>query len=167
MTTADICVQLRKTHAVDEFFYPNISMDQEMPNGFEGEVSQVKNALSDAGFEASVTSIWRVMELKRTLLLKYNESEKGRRVLALYRKLLTTKVKPVGSAVPVDLLFVNGLVLILLYIVARFGTSFADEAGKIAARKLLGTDAKEARRHKMNEDEYRLIRTEASLWIEE
>lgn len=166
-TTSDICSQLKKTYRVDEFFYPNISMDIEMPNGLEGEVGGIIKALSNLGYEVNVANVFQVMNLKRSFLLKYAADEEGKKLIASYRELLTTRVKPVGSAIPVELLFVDGLVVILLSVIARFGVSFADEAGKILARKLLGSDRREAKKHNMTAHEYRFVKNEALILVEE
>jgi len=167
ITVADICFELREKYNVDEFFYPNISMDMEIPNGFEGEVSEIVKALTSYGYEISVANVFQVMALKKELFLKYTGSEKGKELLASYRDLLVTKVKPVGTTIPTDLIFINGLVLILLSVIARFGLSLADEAGKIVARKLLDNEEKQAKKHNMNVDEYRFVKNEVVIWIEE
>jgi hypothetical protein len=83
-----------------------------------------------------------------------------------YQELLATKVKPVGTVLPLELILVNGLVIILLSMVAKFGLSFADEAGKILARKVFDEDKKQSEKLNMTEDEYRFLKTEAKVWVD-
>jgi len=159
-----ISSELKEKYRIDEFFYPDISMNIQIPDGFKGEISEIIQLLEKNHFEVDSLNVYYIMQFKKKLLGKYHEQKQ---ILKAYQKLLETKVKPVGMTIPLDLVLVNGLVFILLSIVARFGLSFADEAGKIAARKLLDDERKQAKRYNMTVEEYRFLRTEAIAWVEE
>jgi len=159
-----ISSELKKKHRIDEFFYPDISMNIQIPDGFKGEISEIIQLLEKNHFEVDSMNVYYIMQFKKKLLAEYRERKK---ILKAYQELLETKVKPVGTTIPLDLVLVNGLVIILLSVVARFGLSFADEAGKIAARKLLDDEKKQAKRHNMTVEEYHFLRTEVIAWIEE
>ena len=159
--------ELKGKYKVDEFFYPDISMNIQIPDGLKGEISEVIQLLKKNHFEVNSMNVYQVMQFKKELLTEYKDDRKRRKVLEAYQELLEKKIKPVGSAIPLDLVLVDGLVIILLYIAARFGLSFVDEAGKIAARRLLGNAKKQPKRHNMTVEEYHFLKTEAVTWIEE
>jgi len=162
-----ISSELKGKYEVDEFFYPDISMNIQIPDGLKGEVSEIVRLLKKNHFEVSSFNVYKVMQLKKKLLTEYRDDSKRRKVLGAYQELLGKKIKPVGSTIPIELVLVDGLVVILLSIAARFGLSFADEAGKIAARRLLEKEKKQAKRHNMTLEEYNFLKTEAVAWVEE
>lgn len=162
-----ISSELKGKYKIDEFFYPDISMNIQIPDGLKGEISEIIRLLKKNHFEVNSMNVYQVMQFKKKLLTEYTDNRERRKILKAYQELLETKVKPVGTTIPLELIFVDGLVIILLSIVARFGLSFADEAGKIAARKLLDNERKQAKRHNMTGEEYRFLKTEAVTWIEE
>jgi hypothetical protein len=158
MSIKDITSKLRSKYKVDEFFYPDI----QVPDGLEGEVADVLQLLKENGFEASADNVLNVMQLKKGLLSNYC-SEPEKKTLTQYQELLATKVKPVGSAMPLDLVFVNGLVIVALSVLARFGYSFADESGKLLAHKVFKDDKKESEKLKMVKAEYQFLKPEVVL----
>ena len=162
-----ISFELKERYKIDEFFYPDISMNIQIPDGLKGEISEIIQLLKKNHFEVNSMNVYQVMQFKKKLLTEYRDNHERRKILEAYQELLEKKVKPVGSAIPLQLVLVDGLVIILLMVVARFGLSFADEAGKIAARKLLDKEKKQAKRHNMTVEEYRFLKTEAVSWIEE
>ncbi len=162
-----IVSELRTKHKVDDFFYPDISMNIQIPDGLQGEVSQITEVLRKNKLSVNSTNVLQVMKLKRKLLREYSSRSEHKKTLEGYQKLLKTEIKPVGSSIPIEIVFINGLVVVLLSIIARFGLSFADEAGKIAARKLLGKEKSQAKKHNMSLDEYRFVKNAAMVWIEE
>lgn len=162
----DINLELRNKHTVDEFFYPDISMNIEIPNGLKGEVMENTKLLEMNGFEITAENVFIIMKSKRQLLLQYKRSKKGKKILEDYRQLLMKAVKPVGTTMPTDLMFVTALLGLLAYIVARFAGSFADEAGKILARRLLENEKKMAREQNVTTDEYRFIKNQAIILIQ-
>jgi len=162
-----ISSELKERYKIDEFFYPDISMNIQIPDGLKGEISEIIQLLKKNHFEVNSMNVYQVMQFKKKLLTEYRDNRERRKILKAYQELLEKKVKPVGSAIPLQLVLVDGLVIILLMIVARFGLSFADEAGKITARKLLDKEKKQAKRHNMTVEEYRFLKTEAVSWIEE
>lgn len=166
MSVREILNELKAKYKVDEFFYPNISMNIQVPGGLEGEISDISRVLKSSGFEITATNVLQVMELKKKLLTKYTSEAERQKILADYQELLATRVKPVGTVLPLELILVNGLVIILLSMVAKFGLSFADEAGKILARKVFDEDKKQSKKLNMTEDEYRFLKTEAKVWID-
>ena len=166
MSVKEILNELKAKHKVDEFFYPNISMNIQVPDGLEGEVSGIARVLKSSGFEVTATNVLRVMDLKKKLLTKYTSETGRQKILTDYQELLATKVKPVGTVLPLELILVDGLVIILLSMIAKFGLSFADEAGKILARKVFDNDKKQSEKLNMTEDEYRFLKTEAKFWID-
>lgn len=161
-----ISSELKKKHNVDEFFYPDISMGIQIPDGLSGEISEIVKLLQKNHFEVNSANVYQVMKFKKELLAEYKDKPKRIKVLEAYRELLEEKIRPVGSAIPLDLTFVGGVVVILVYLAARFGGSFADEAGKIAARRLLDNPKKQAKRHNMTVEEYSFLETEAVTWID-
>ena len=166
LSVREILNELKAKYKVDEFFYPNISMNIQVPGGLEGEISDISRVLKSSGFEITATNVLQVMELKKKLLTKYTSEAERQKILADYQELLATRVKPVGTVLPLELILVNGLVIILLSMVAKFGLSFADEAGKILARKVFDEDKKQSKKLNMTEDEYRFLKTEAKFWID-
>jgi hypothetical protein len=160
-----ISLDLREKYRVDEFFYPDISMSVQIPEGLKGEVFEITRILKKNRFEGESLNVYQVMQLKKKLLTEYMESSRRRKVIEAYQELLGKKIKPVGSTIPIEMILVNGLVVILLSMVARFGLSFMDEAGKIAARRLLNEEKKQARKHNMAIEEYRFLKGEALVWI--
>jgi hypothetical protein len=166
ITIEDICSELRKRHKVDEFFYPDLSMDIEVPNGLNGEVTENIKILQKNGFGATAENIFLIMELKRQLLIKYRNTKKGKKVLEDYRQLLMKAVKPVGTTIPTDFMFVTILIGLLSYVVARFAGSFADETGKIMARRLLENDKKLSKEHNLTINEYEFLKNQAIILIQ-
>jgi hypothetical protein len=166
-TLETIYSELKERHNIDEFFYPDISMNIQIPDGLKGEISEIIQLLKKNNFEVNSMNVFQVMKFKKMLLTEYRDNHERKKVFEAYQELLEKKVKPVGSAIPLQLTLVDGLVIILLMIVARFGLSFADEAGKIAARRLLDKEKKQAKKHNMTVEEYRFLKTEAVSWIEE
>jgi phosphate uptake regulator len=94
------------------------------------------------------------------------ETSKGKVVLEQYNILLLKHVQPIGTIVPLELMFVSGVAMVLLYVCARFLGSFADEAGKIAARKLLDEDNKNAKECNMTVKEYQFLKNQVVILIE-
>jgi hypothetical protein len=166
-----IISELKEKHKIDEFFYPDISMNIQIPDGLKGEISEITQLLEKNHLEANSENVYQVMKFKKKLLTEYKDNNERRKVFNAYQELLEKKVKPIGSAIPLELTFVDGILLILLYMVVRFGTSFLDEAGKITARKLLDNkkdnEKKQAKRHNMTVEEYSFLKTEAVTWVEE
>jgi hypothetical protein len=155
----EITSKLRSKYKVDEFFYPDISMSTQIPDGLEGEVADILELLTENEFEASAENVLRVVQLKKELLTEYC-SEPEKKTLSKYQELLATKVKPVGSAIPIDLIFVDGLVLIALSMLAKFGYSFAAESGKLLARKVFRNNKMDSKKLKMTEAEYQFLKPE-------
>jgi hypothetical protein len=165
----DIAADLRKNYKVDEFFYPSISMDIDLPQGFKGEVDNVTEILEKNGFATTSENAFQILTLKKNLLAKYTDKVEGRKVVTEYNKLLGKK-EPVGSIVSPEYFLVSGLIAIFLYGLARFVGSFTDEAGKLAARKLF--DKAETRKQLMKElnlnvNEYNLLGKEIVIIINE
>jgi len=133
----DICETLRRKYGVNEYFYPKISMDVDIPYGLEGEVNGIVESLKKAGFEINVENVFHVMQMKKKLLDRYRSSNEGKRAFQDYSKMISEYVKPVGVTIPTDLMFINLVVILLLYLAGRFLGSFLDEAGKIFARRML------------------------------
>jgi len=160
-----ISKHLRK-RGVDEFFYPGISMDLDLPNGLKGEISEIAELLNKNGFKVSAENVFEVMEFKRELILWYTRTSEGQRVLEEYNDLLLKHVKPVGVSIPLELILVTGLVSLVLFVGARFLGSFANEAGKIVARKLLDNDKELSKEHNMTIKEYQFLKNQVVILIE-
>jgi hypothetical protein len=164
----DISEELRRNHEVDEYFYPNISMDIDLPQGLKGEITGVKMILEKNGFAGNSENIFRIMSLKKDLLSEYCQETRGRKVVREY-SVVVRKNEPVGSIVPLDYLFVGGLIVVLLYGLKRFIGSFADESGKLLARRLFGQS--KTRKELMKElsvsvNEYKILNNEIIVFIE-
>jgi len=162
----EISNELRSKHKIDEFFYPNISMNMQIPDGLEGEISDIARVLKESGLEVNTTNVLRLMELKKKLLIKYTSKAEREKVVTAYRELLATKIKPVGTALPLELILVDGVVVILLSVLGRFVMSFVDEAGKILARKVFDDDEKQSKKVNMTMEEYHFLKTEAKFWFD-
>jgi len=162
----EISNELRAKHKIDEFFYPNISMNMQIPDGLEGEISDIARVLKESGLEVNTTNVLRLMELKKKLLIKYTSKAEREKVVTAYRELLATKIKPVGTALPLELILVDGVVVILLSVLGRFVMSFVDEAGKILARKVFDDDEKQSKKVNMTMEEYHFLKTEAKFWFD-
>jgi len=162
----DIALDLKRRHKVDEYFYPKISMDIDIPNGLVGEVTEIIKVLKRNGFRVTTENVFRVMESKKSLLMRYDETVDAKNSKAKYNKMILEDIKPTGITLPVDLLFVNGIMILLLYVAARFVGSFADEAGKIAARKLLDDEKKLSKEHNVTIKEYKFLKNQAVILIE-
>lgn len=162
----DISLALRQKHKVDEHFYPKISMDIDIPNGLEGEIAEIVKALKANKFETANENVFHTMELKKKLLSRYTETPEGRKIVARYRRMLLEEIKPAGVTIPIELILVNGLIALVLYTIARFAGSFADESGRIAARRLLEKDKKRAIELNLNIKEYSFLKNEISVLIE-
>jgi hypothetical protein len=130
----DVAADLRRTYAINEYYYPNISMDIDLPQGFEGEISNISRILEKNGFAVTSKNIFQIMSFKKSLITKYG-GKVEEKVMTEYNDILREK-EPVGSIVPPEYFLVSGLVAVFLFLLARFATSFADEAGKLLARKL-------------------------------
>jgi len=163
----NITLDLREKHKVDEYFYPKISMEIDIPNGLEGEIADITKVLQENGFEATSENVFRIMELKKTLLTRYVETTEGKETTAEYRRMLLEDIRPTGISIPIELLLVNGLIALLLYGIARFAGSFADESGKILARKLLEKDKERSEELNMDIREYRFLKNEATIFIQD
>jgi hypothetical protein len=164
-TIDEILFDVKTNHNIDQYFYPRISMETDLDRGLRGEVKTIVEMLEKNGFAASSENVANTMQLKKTLLEKYEMQE--RKTVDDYRKLLLEEVKPVGSAIGIELLLVNGIVILALYMLGRFAGSFADEAGKIAAKKLLEKDEKQAKKLNMSTNEYRIFVREFNLLVQQ
>lgn len=163
----DISLDLRKNYKVDEYFYPKISMDLDIPNGVKGEINDIIKVLQKNGFKVSSENVFRIMELKKIFLTRYSEQIEGKTEAEKYRRILLEDIKPVGIAEPIELILVNGLIVVALYMIARFVGSFADEAGKIMARKLLENDKERSKDMNLNVKEYRFLKNEVEIFIQD
>jgi len=163
----DIALNLREKHKVDEYFYPKISMDIDIPNGLEGEIANITKVLQENGFEATSKHVFPIMDFKRKLLVRYGETTEGKRAAAEYRRMLLEEIKPTGITIPIDLILVNGLLALLLYVIARFAGSFADESGKLMARRLLEKDKERSKQLNLDIREYRFLKNEATILIQD
>jgi len=164
---SDIVSDLREKHEVDEYFYPKISMDTDIPNGLEGEITDITKVLQENGFEVTIENVFRFMDFKRRLLERYYETTNGRKTAAEYRRMLLEEIRPTGITIPIELVLVNGLLALLLYAIARFAGSFADESGKIAAQRLLGKDEAGSKQLNMDIREYRFLKNETTVFIQD
>jgi hypothetical protein len=163
----DITTNLRRNYKVDEYFYPSISMDIDLPQGFKGEVENVIQGLEKNGFAMTSENTFQVINLKKRLLAKYTDRVEGKKVVREYNEMLREK-EPIGSIVPPEYLLVSGLIAIFLYGLARFAGSFADEAGKLAARKLFDKSRKQLLKElNLNANEYNLLSNEIVVIIKE
>lgn len=162
----NICIDLKSKYKVDEYFYPKISMDIDIPNGLVGEVTQISKALEKNGFRVTTENVFNIMKFKKSLLKKYDETVERRKSKAEYRKMVLEDIEPTGITIPIDLLFVNGIMILLLFVAARFINSFASEAGKIAARKLLKDEKKLSKEHNMTIREYKFLKNQTVILIE-
>ena len=140
-------------------------MDIDIPNGREGEINGIMMALQENELEISEENVFQIMKFKKELLVNYIETPKGKETIAEYRRLLLEEIRPTGITVPIEFLLVNGLLVLLLYMIGRFAGSFADESGKLLARRLLEKDKECSKTLNMNIEEYRILRKEATALI--
>jgi hypothetical protein len=163
----DIALDLREKYKVDEYFYPKISMDIDISQGLKGEIADITKVLQENGFEAISENVFRIMELKRKLLTRYDETTEGKKTTANFRRMLLEDIKPTGITIPIELVLVNGLIALVIYVIGRFAGSFADESGKIIARKLLEKDKERSKQLNMDIREYRFLKNEATILIQD
>ena len=163
----DIISDLREQHKVDEYFYPRISMDIDLRNGLKGEIVDITKLLQENGFETTIENVFRIMDFKRKLLARYGETTEGKMTTAEYRKMLLEEIKPAGITIPIELVLVNGLLALLLYVIARFAGSFADESGKIMAQRLLEKDKERSKQLNLDIREYRFLKNETAIFIQD
>jgi len=97
-------------------------------------LASIVQLLKKNKLEVNSMNVFQVMKFKRELLTKYVSDADERKVLGKHQTLLEKKIRPVGTTLPVELIFTNGLIIILLAMIARFGLSFADETGKARAK---------------------------------
>jgi hypothetical protein len=74
----------------------------------------------------------------------------------------------VGSFGPIDYYLIVGVVGVLLYVIGKFSGSFLEEAGKIAAQRLLNNDETERRLQeelKIDKDEYNIFSNQSIIII--
>lgn len=143
-------------------------MDIDLPQGLKGEINGVKTILEKNGFAGNSENIFQIMSLKKELLSKYGQETRERQVIGEYSAIVC-KSEPVGSIVPLDYLFVGGLIIVLLYGLKRFVGSFADESGKLLARRLLGqsqTRKELIKELNVSENEYKILNNEIVVFIE-
>ena len=76
-----ICETLRMEYNVDEFVYPKMSMGIDIPFGLEEEVERIAKLLNNVGFKDNAESVFRVMQMKRKLLIDYRSTSQGKVVL--------------------------------------------------------------------------------------
>lgn len=165
--TDRIHLDLKKRYNVDEHFYPKISMDLDIPGGFRGEIADTIETLQKNGFHVSSESVFSIIELKKTLLGTYSETAKGKEKVLKYRKLLLEDMKSIGTGLPVEIILANGLVVVMLYLLARFTGSFVDEAGKIMARKLLEGGKERSKKLNLDVREYSFLKEETMILVKD
>ena len=163
----DISLELKQKYNVDEYFYPDISMDIDITNGLTGEVTDISKTLEKNGFKVTTENVFRIMELKKSLLERYDETAEGKKSKAEYRRMILEDIKPIGVTIPIEFLFVNGVIMLLLFVAGRFLGSLADEAGKIVARKLLDDEKKLSKEHNMTVKECEFLKNQTVILIEE
>jgi hypothetical protein len=163
----DISQKLRERYRVNERYYPGISMDIDIANGFQGEISQITRVLSENGLETTSENVFHIMEFKKSLLVRYSEDQEGKKTTKEYRRMLLEEIKPTGISIPIELVLVNGLIALLFYVIGRFTGSFADESGKIMARKLLEEERKRSKELNMDIREYCFLKNEAIILIQD
>lgn len=164
MSSADkIISELKKKYNITGDYYPGISMEADFEKGFEGEVSRIIENLASNNFEASSQNVAQIMLIKKTFLENYRTQ--GNVAVEKYQKLLVEDVMPIGCATETVFLFVNGLTIVLIYLLGRFAGSFADEAGKQAAKKILNKNKKSEKSINIGEEEYKIFANEVNLLI--
>jgi len=164
---SDIALGLKEKYKVDEYFYPKISMDIDLAKGLKGEINDIIKVLQENGFEATSENVFRIMDFKRKLLARYSETTEGKKITAEYRRMLLEEIKPTGIAIPIELVLVNGLLALLLYVIAHFAGSFADESGKIMAQRLLKKDKECSKQLNMDIREYSFFKNETTAFIQD
>lgn len=159
--------ELRKKYKVDEYFYPKIDMTTDFPKGLLGEIVKTRQLLENNGFSATAENIYNIMDFKRKLLSIYENEAEEKQVLNDYANVIKQK-QPVGSIVPIDYYLIVGVVGVLLYVIGKFGGSFLEEAGKIAAQKLLNKDETKKRLQKelkIDKGEYNIFSNQSIVII--
>ena len=142
-------------------------MEIDVANGLVGEVTQISKVLEKNGFAVNTENVFHVMELKELFLRRYSETAEGRKSKAEYRRMILEDIKPTGITAPIELLFVNGIIILSLYVAARFMGSFVDEAGKMVARKLLDHEKKVSKELNLTVKEYKFLKNQVVILIEE
>jgi hypothetical protein len=158
---------LREKYGVNEFFYPNISMDVDLPYGLEGEVKDIINLLNKAGIKTTPENVFYTMRVKKKLLSIYKTTTNGTQVLEKFKEVISEHVKPVGVTIPTEIIFVSGVTAFLLYLATRFADSFMSEAGRILARKALARDRKKmAKEFNLTLTEYKFLERQIIILLD-
>jgi hypothetical protein len=159
--------ELRKKYEVDEYFYPKVDMAVDFPKGLYSEIQKIAKLLKNNGFAVTTENIYTLMDFKRKLLEKYSNESERKKVLKNYTNLIKQK-QPVGSVFGIEYYLVVGIIGVLVYVLGKFVGSFSEEAGKIAAQKLLNGEKTQKdiqEELKIDKDEYNIFSNQSILII--
>lgn len=154
-----------KNKGVDQLFYPGISIDVDLDGGLEQEILAIAKTLEQSGYIGNSSNIFKIMQIKRLLLQKY-QREGGKTAVNDYQAILK-EVKPIGTFIPVEFILVNGITILLLYCIGTFVKSFSEESGKIAAKKLFDNPKKYSKKVNTTPSEYKIFVRELNIIINE
>jgi hypothetical protein len=153
-----ITSQLEKEYGVDDYFFPNISFELEVPGHLRGEVQRIRKQLQKAKIEADKETVYSALSSKRDLIKRYSGHPGS---IKLFKDQIVKRIRPVGAVSSIEYL----LATIVFGIAFSYLKSFADEAGKISARRLLSQkdEHRIARQIKCSAAEIRLAKPDAVL----
>lgn len=149
---------LEEKYDVDDYFYPKISFELEVPGQLRGEVGRIQEQLRKVKVEPTAKAVYTVLCLKRDLVRKYFKNPEQ---INQFRDQIAGRIKPIGAISPLEYSFAT-IVLVLAF---SYLKSFGDELGRISARKLLNEkdDRRISGQLKCSVEEVRLAKPDAIL----
>lgn len=136
---AKIARILERRRRIGDDYYPGCSLHLQIAGGLVGDAFRSLELLSRAGQPERSDTVLAVMQTRKFLMKYYTSNREAS--IEQFNAILLDKVRPIGGISPaVYELAQTILVALVIYGGFRFVGSFASEAGKIAARKLLGKE---------------------------
>jgi len=158
-TKADIdaiCTRLETEFNVNDYFYPGLSFELDVPGHLSGEVQKIQKYLRQIHVEPTPSNIYEMLSVKRRLVQRYS---RNKRLLAQYREYVAGQVRPVGAVGSLEYMFATTVMILA----TLFLKGFLEESGRISARRLFErhSDRDLSRKIGCNITEVRLARRDA------
>lgn len=130
---------LERKHRIGDDYYPGCSLHLQIAGGLAGDAFRSLELLSRVGQPERGDTVLAVMQTRKSLMKYYTSAREAS--IAKFNAILLDKVRPIGGISPaVYELAQTILIALVTYGGFRFVGSFASEAGKIAAQKLLAKE---------------------------
>jgi len=151
-----ICARLETEFNVNDYFYPTLSFELDVPGHLSGEVQKIHKYLRSVHIEPTLRNIYEMLSVKRRLIQRYSRNP---RLLVQYREYVARQVRPVGAVGPLE----YTLATIVMVLATFFLRGLLEESGRISARRLFErhSDRDLSRKIGCNITEVRLARRDA------